>query len=699
MIPPRDQLEIFGKRVAMALAAISLAMLVVYSIPTDRSVAQGLVAASLTRKALAALPLPTAPAVGSGTRLTPLVHLQITGPAELVDEVHRTAAAGRGYTTTSASARSEWGRLRIHCAANGQGMDLVASLSRASSEIHRWEGAQRWPTPWSILPPLIAIIFAIITRQVLGSMLFGAFIGALIYLLGDGRTSLALAVPAATWRTIAQYLVGVVTDSSSLHVLGFTFSLCGLVGLANRAGGNAGIVNAFSGLTSTPRRTRVATSLMGLAVFFDGYANAIVVGQTARPLTDAMRISREKLAYLVDSTAAPVAGLAIVSTWVGWEVGLFQSVAMEVGLQMRGYEMLIRALPFRFYCLFGLIFVALSTLLRRDFGPMLSAERRAFAGNGLWRPGSSPLTMGRAGAMQPPGGIYPRWWLTAAPVLLVLLLILVGTTWQGSAHPALATTPFEWSWHHIQLCFIHGDGGSVLFGSALLGSIFAALLARLPRRFAHVSPTQDNPGGSKTTGPPLLGLRDAWAAWFAGGRACAPALAILIAAKVLQASCDDLSTASLLVGLVAGGVPDWLLPLATFVVAATVAFGTGTSWGTMGILVPTVGPLAFHVGGPELMLIVLASILDGAVFGDHCSPISDTTIMASLSSQCDHIDHVRTQAPYALVAMTVAGIVGYLGVSAGLSSLQALVAGTAAIAGLLLLVGSDPERGPRDQTA
>ncbi|MCA9664724.1 MAG: hypothetical protein KC503_04020, partial [Myxococcales bacterium] len=573
-------------------------------------------------------------------------------------------------------------RLVIHLGAEPHRVTAHATYRDARGKIKPYKGSRRLPTPLSPLPPLVAIALALSTRRVITSILLGTIVGAALTVgtaqADPGFAGWLWAIFKSPWEGIAGYLWAATSSTFTLYVLSFTFFLCGMVGIAGRAGGNQGLVNAIAGVATNARRTRLATCLMGMVIFFEDYANAIVVGQTARPLTDAKNISREKLAYLVDSTAAPVAGLALVSTWIGWEVGLFQGVADELGLVQRGYQIFLTALPMRFYCLLTLVFVFGSTLMRRDFGPMLTAERRAFHEGLLSRPGAKPLASGADDRLDPAPSAVPRWWLTGLPIIVLLSAVIIGMVVDGGRHHGMADVPFEWSWQYMRDAFSHGDNGPVLLYAGVIGTLLAALLARFSR--------------AKEGKGPVLEVPDVGRAFFAGGWASVPALAILITAKALQGTCEDLSTSAYLVAVVGRDAPAWLLPLGVFLIAAGVAFATGTSWGTMGILIPAVGPLAYHLGGSTLMVMVLASVLDGAIFGDHCSPISDTTIMSSLSSQCDHIDHVRTQAPYALATMSVAATCGYLAVSLGMSNGLSLALGAGVIIALLLLVGRDPEK-------
>ena len=659
------------RQLVIALIVSGIVAVLLFSLAYDRALAKELVAADLCRKLSKRLSA-RRPASGSAA-----VQLELRAPGPLQQVVRRTL--GRG--ALSIVDRAADARIAVVLSTEQRSLLLNYRYTEGDSKA---QGQLRGliPTPWSAMPPLVAIIVALVTRRVIGAILAGILFGSALYLVSTAEVGSGwLLVPVhALWRSAGHYLFNVATNPFTLYMLGFTFLLCGMVGVTGRAGGNAGIVTLFSGLAKNRSRTCLSTALMGLVIFFEDYANAIVVGHTARPLTDAQRISREKLAYLVDATAAPVAGLALVSSWIGWEVGLLQGVTEELGLPLRGYQLLLSALPFRFYCLMSLVMVFSSVLLSRDFGPMLRAERRALRHGQLVAPGARPMTAARSELFDVAPGVGPSWWVTGVPIVLLLISVLAGMVWDGAQHVAPEKMGPLSGWDFVREAFVHADNGPVLFASSALAALVAALLA-----FGRLKASAD----SSTRKDPFKQLAFAFAA---GGWASAHALAILIAAKALQRVCGDLSTSAYLVSLGAGSVPVWLLALMTFLIAAGVSFATGTSWGTMGILIPSVGPLAYHLGGRRIMTVALSSVLDGSIFGDHCSPISDTTIMSSLSCHCDHVDHVRTQAPYALYTMVVAATAGYLGVSLGLSVWLALSLAALLIVSGVRLVGRNAEQ-------
>ena len=604
------------------------------------------------------------------------IHVTVQGPEHLAEVVKK---------------ELQHGSLKVVEAGKPAAADVIATVelqdpevklafevrSEAWKEAKRFESASRIGTWPAVLPPLVAILLALFFRRLLIALF------AAIWLGGTMMSGWNPAV--GIWKGVSGYIVGSVSDTFNLYIIGFTLLLVGMVQVINRMGGIAGVLEAFSGFTATARSTRVTTALLGVAVFFDDYANTVVVGTSMRPVTDRRHISREKLAYLVDSMSAPIAGIAIISTWVGYEVGLFGEIAQQLGLDRSGYDIFFSIIPLRFYCLFTIVFVLANALLSRDFGPMLIAERRA-AGGEVLREGSRPLTSAAFSATLPLEGVPHRWWNGVIPITWVLVSTLLGMFWSGwSADGASIPPLFEpgvldgWStaapdlfkWEAWRSAFSGADGAKVLFWSAAGGAALAILLA-ISQRLLSVKETL------VTFGKALPAM------WLA--------ITILVLAWSIRAVCDDVGTSIYLVGAVRDVLAPSLLPIVTFILAAVVAFATGTSWGTMGILLPAMVPLAFYMtegspDGPMILLLCFGAVLDGAIFGDHCSPISDTTVMSSISASCDHLDHVRTQLPYALATMLVAGVFGYVGVAVGLPVVMALIGGAAAVVAVLWTIG------------
>ncbi len=529
------------------------------------------------------------------------------------------------------------------------------------------EDPWRAPGRGSLIPALLAISVALIWRRPLLALFAGICIGAV--LLEVTRTdSILPALGSGLLDVLRVFLWNELMDSFRIEIVGFVVALLAMVGVMTRSGGFDAIVAGIGRFADGVRSTLAATFGLGLLVFFDDYANCLLVGSTMRPLTDRMRISREKLAYIVDSTAAPVAGISILSTWIAFEVSTYAPQLPAVGIALNPYAVFLQTLPYRFYCLLTLALVALVIFTGRDFGPMWKAEHRARSTGALVRPGGRPLGS-ETGRVQP-SPLPPSWIRGLMPIATVLVVTLEEIFRAGGGWALTGAELF--SLQQMAEIFFAGSGARPIFFGSVAGLVVASALARL-----HI------PGGeivrSALTSTSTLGF----------------AIVLLLEAWMIGAVCRDLHTADYLVALFSGGVEPVLFPSLLFVVSGLVAFATGSSWSTMAILLPNVVALAASVGAEHeigsvgMVLVSLGAVLEGAIFGDHCSPISDTTVLASVSAASDHVDHVRTQAPYALLAAGVAIVAGYIPTVAwgGWGFAFAMGTGLSALALVVVVVG------------
>ena len=513
----------------------------------------------------------------------------------------------------------------------------------------------------SLLPPAVAIVLAMLTRRVVLSLLLGIVMGALV--ISSGR------LDQATVLVFEGFLWPAFTDDSHLRVFAFTSLMGAMVGVMARSGSMQAIVQMLIPVARTRRRGQCVTWLAGLIIFFDDYANTLLVGATFRPLAERLKISREKLAYLVDSTAAPVAGLAILSTWVAAEIGY-----IELGLQDLefaenpggGFRMLIASIPYRFYAINALAFVVMVAATGRDFGPMLQAElRRSRA------PDSGALQ----GTEDERLKTKRHAWLFAVLPIVFLFVVVLFVLFATGSQAAQQVAPDSSSWFEK---FVGGDSYTALMYGSLVGLMTAMLLAR---------------GGAGLRWPVIV--RSA----AKGVRQMLPALVILWFAWALSrmTGAEHLATGDYLGARMAEKIAPNLLPTMAFLLASVAAFATGTSWGTMALMIPLSLQTAHEIiridqGGvladDPILLATLGSVLGGAIFGDHCSPISDTTVLASQASGCNHIAHVRTQMPYALLVAAIAVLSGTLPVGYGVPASLMIPVGPLVLLTLLTIFGS-----------
>ncbi|HLT45818.1 MAG TPA: Na+/H+ antiporter NhaC family protein [Rubricoccaceae bacterium] len=512
--------------------------------------------------------------------------------------------------------------------APGRGTTVVEAV-RGGAVIGRAE-TRTLPGWVSILPPLIAILVALAFRQVIPALFLGVLVGAVL-IAGLSPAGIGEGFFAA----FQVYILNALADESHAAIILFTFMIGGMVGIIQKNGGTQGIVNHIVRWASTPRRGQLSAAVLGLVIFFDDYANSLIIGPTMRPVTDRLRISREKLAYIVDSTSAPVASLALVTTWIGFEVGLInEALAGIPSLNLDGYGVFLESILYRFYPILALFFVFVIAFTDREFGPMYRAEHRARTTGAVLGEGAKVDAAASEGAEFAPPEDKPRRAVNAIlPVLVLVVGVLVGLWVTGEGDT-------------VREVVGSADSYKALMWASLAGVLVAAALS---------------------VGQRILTLDETMDAWYAGMRSMLLAMIILLLAWALSATTDLLHTGAYLASALSEALAPGLVPALIFVLASLTAFATGTSWGTMGILMPLVVPLTWGVmqangiADPAhyyLLYSAVSCVLAGAVWGDHCSPISDTTILSSMASGCDHVEHVRTQLPYALLVGAVAILLG-----------------------------------------
>lgn len=505
----------------------------------------------------------------------------------------------------------------------------------------------------SILPPLIAIVMALFFKEVFSALFIGLFSGTLI-IFSYQEASIFSAFFKAIFAISDTYILQSLSDSGHISIILFSMLIGAMVTLITQNGGMQGVVNKLSKFAKSPRSGQFVTWFLGILIFFDDYANTLVVGNTMRPITDRLKVSREKLAYIVDSTAAPVASIAMITTWIGIELSYIQSATVQINIDESPYSIFLHSLPTRFYPFFTLFFILMLILLKKDFGPMLKAERKCR--QELKTEHATNASSAEMQEIEIDKNIPTRWYNAGIPVLIVILGTFAGLVYTGWN---------ETIWNDANLAFskklshIIGASDSYL---ALLWSSLSAVLAAL----------------ALSLGQRILTLSKAVEALVSGFKTMLTAILILVLAWALAAITKDLHTADFISNtLIATNVSPFLLPSLTFILSALIAFSTGSSWGTMAILYPLILPaswalcLSAGMNNPESMeifYITVSAILAGSVLGDHCSPISDTTILSSLASSCNHIEHVRTQLPYALTVGSVAIFAGLLPAAYGISS-------------------------------
>ena len=463
-------------------------------------------------------------------------------------------------------------------------------------------------TFWALVPAIIAIGLALITKEVYSSLFIGIIAGGLLY---SGFN------PAGTMEHVfVEGMIGQLSDSWNVGILIFLVVLGSMVMLMNRAGGSAAFGRWAVAHVKTKVGAQIATIVLGCLIFIDDYFNCLTVGSVMRPLTDKHKISREKLAYLIDATAAPVCIIAPISSWAAAVTGFVDGA--------NGLTLFIRAIPYNFYALLTIVMMLTLTFIKFDYGPMAHAERGTILGK-KGKNIHSSMT-GAEDQPNPPVSGKGRVIHLVLPIVVLIICCVIGMIYTGGFFEGESFVD----------AFSASDASVGLVYGSVVALIFTIIFMLATRVLSFNECMNAIPDGFKSMVPAILILTFAW---------------------TLKAMTDSLGAANYVAGLVEHIADNHalmsLLPAIVFLIGAFLAFATGTSWGTFGILIPIVVNVFGADMNNELMLIAISACMAGAVCGDHCSPISDTTIMASAGAQCDHIQHVSTQLPYALTAAGV----------------------------------------------
>jgi len=558
--------------------------------------------------------------------------------------------------TADSGGRAEFAAVVIDDAGN--------AVLTASTDTQAAEADLRVIYGWiSILPAFTAIAIALIFRNVIPALLFGIWIGATAIVAFSGTGALQ-----GLLDSFQVFVKAAIANDDHAAIILFTMMIGGMVGIITRNGGMASVVRMIVSRAKTAIGGQVAVWLMGLMIFFDDYSNTLVVGNTARSLTDHLKISREKLAYIVDSTAAPVACIALMTTWIGYQMGLVGDTIATIDdlAHLKPFTLIVQSIPYSFYPILAILFVLLVATTGRDIGPMYTAEVRARGGQ--VKPVSKDTLPSLEGEELHAKDNIP---LRAVNAFVPIIALIIG----------LAVSLYETG---------SGDtirdrlGDADPYKSMMYASFVGVLVA-----------------ASMTIGQRILSVHETVDAWYGGLRATLFGMIILVLAWALSDVTSSLNTADYLITVLADSLPVALVPAVVFVLAAITAFTTGTSWGAMGILMPLVLPLTWAVmivsgiadeSGMHIMYSSVSAVLAGAVWGDHCSPISDTTVLSSVASGCNHIEHVRTQLPYALIVGVVGLVIGTIPAGYGLPPWVSLLAGSAILVAVLKFFGRSSDK-------
>jgi Na+/H+ antiporter NhaC len=485
----------------------------------------------------------------------------------------------------------------------------------------------------SLLPPFVALLLCFLTKEVIASLFFGVFVGGLLVAQGN-----PFAAVAHAWNWSSAQLM----DTWQAEYFLFLFVVGGGIGIMYKLGGGLALVRKLEKKVNTSKRSEILIWALGLLIFFNEYANTAIVGTATKSISDNHKISREKFSFLLDSTASPVSGLSPISDWAGFQTNTIAVSLTAIGgaaaLGTSAYSIWLKSIPYMYYCWFAIALVLITAITQRNFGPMQKAEYRARTEGKLMRDSATP-----AGSVEQEVGEVSEKnltiWSFILPVASLVGLAFFGMWWTGGGASAESFGAAL------------GDADTALallwgaFGMTIVGMAMGLILK-------------------------IMTFKELMDTFMSGAKTMFVAFLLMVFAWALKASCDAVGTADYTVAKILPLVENApaILPIVIFLVCMLLSFGLGTSWGTMAIITPIAIPLVMAATGNDLNWIVYAtvgSILSGSIFGDHCSPISDTTIVSSTFAGSDHMDHVTSQIPYAVFAAVVA-IFGYILMLVGL---------------------------------
>ena len=503
---------------------------------------------------------------------------------------------------------------------------------------------------FTLIPPIVAILLAFITKNVVISLFIGVLSGGFILNLTGFNVFGAL---TQAFLDFINRALNSLSDPWNAGIVMQVLVIGGVINLVAKMGGAKAIAEALAKKAKTAKSAQLITWFLGICVFFDDYANSLIVGPIMRPVADKMKISRERLAFIIDATAAPIAGLAIISTWIGLEVSLISEGFESIGVEASGFGVFLQTIPYRFYNILILAFIVITIITLREFGPMRKAEISARKLKDLTNE-EVAVTSSHMDELEPKEGVKLSIWNAIVPIGALIISAIVAFYYSGYssimagddiAIKAIVTNS-PLSFKAILEVFAASDASIALLQSAIFSTVVAIVMAVWKKIFT---------------------ISEAIEVWIDGMKGLIITAVILILAWSLGSVIKELGAAEYLVEALNGAIPAFLLPSLIFILGAIISFSTGSAYGTMSILMPLAIPLAYKIN-PEMSFVIVSTsaVLTGAIFGDHCSPISDTTILSSMGAGCNHIDHVKTQMWYALFVAAITILFGYIPAGFGL---------------------------------
>lgn len=525
----------------------------------------------------------------------------------------------------------------------------------------------------TIMPTVLAVVLVFISKNILFSLLMGFLLGVIIITVSY-CTSITQ-IPLIFISNAYDSVKNVVFDVDNIEVIILCLAIGGMVEIVRSSGGFDALAQKLTVRIDTPREAGITAGLLGILIFFDDYANALIVGPIMKPIVDRVKVSREKLAYLVDSTSAPVAGIALVSSWIGVEISSIQSGLNTVGSNLDAFSLFIRSIPYSFYCIFAISFIFIGSLLDRDFGPMLNAEKRARKGQTISEESKESII---EETVIVKNKIGERIFVSVASILILNLCAIISFYTTGRNNAVLAgalSNNHSLNFENILIAISYADTINLISISAIISSIFALVFGCIFKLFAFKDGLFSFLKGMKNILSTVLLLLSAWC------------LADVIA---------KMGTTSFAVEIVSANVSWVLVPLLIYITCCIVSLTSG-SFGTMFVVMPLAIPLAFRIismgisiDAETYLLICIGSVIAGSIFGDHCSPVTDCTILSAIGSDCITMEHCITQLPYSIVNLIISIVCGIILTSIGVNVLLAIFIGLIVQVLILLIIGKKP---------
>ena len=525
----------------------------------------------------------------------------------------------------------------------------------------------------TLVPTILSVVLAFICHDVLYSLLIGFLSGVIILAISFASSTIQMPLQFVT--NAFDVVKTVLGDIENLEIVLLCLVVGGMIEVVRSSGGFEALAIKLTKKINTPRKAGLIASLLGCIIFFDDYANALIVGPIMKPITDRVEVSREKLSYIVDSTAAPVTGIAIISSWVAVEISTIDDGLKIVGSNLSGFYLFLNSIPFCFYCLFCLSFIFLNSMLGRDFGPMLEAERRARHGEPVSEE-SKKIEQGKK--IEFKDNLGKRIFVGVGSIVLLVLFAMISFYVNGR-HLAITdgalnlNSPFNLQ--TIMTAISYADTINLVTLSAFIGSLFAVIFGCTFK---------------------LFDLKSAIKSWINGAKNLVPTIVMLLLAWCLAEVINRLGATYYVVEIISANVPAIVVPILIFATCCIISCASG-SYGCLFVVMPLAIPLAFkmismgvNIDSQVYLLICIGSVMAGSIFGDHCSPVTDCTILSALGSGCTTMEHCKTQLPYAIACAVVSIVCGILLTTLGVNVVITLLTGLAVQIMIFMFIGKKP---------